>query len=172
MFSSLLPCVISALALQPKQQAAAHREAAKQGKIFCGVSPLIGNKTAFAELKALQIKTVSFLAFILKNFLPLFKPHLTEVAESVVFLMKDCPPESSASRKELLVATRHIWQTEFKMAFVPHIDALLDEDVLTGSGVTCRETLRFVLRYLVLTPAQPACAQHSCGFHPSCPGRA
>jgi transformation/transcription domain-associated protein len=145
MFQELVPCVIKALTLQPAQQAAAHVEAAKTNKLFYGVSPLIKNRVAYLELKALQIKTVSFLAFVLKSFIGLFQNDVLVVANCVVALMKDCPPESSSSRKELLVATRHIWQTDFKGAFLGHIDTLLDENVMTGTGVTCRETLRYVV---------------------------
>ncbi|KAJ3224028.1 hypothetical protein HK099_000354 [Clydaea vesicula] len=133
----LIKCVISALKLQPHQQKQAHEEAATKGTVFYGVSPLIKNRVAYAELKALQIKVT----FILKYFINSFAPHVQDIADSVVSLMKDCPPDCSSARKELLVATRHIWQTEFKFYFLTHIDVLLNENVMTGTGVTCRETL-------------------------------
>lgn len=82
------------------------------------------------------------MAYILKNFLPVLKNYQQAIADSVVMLMKDCPPESSGIRKELLVATRHLWASDFKSSFVPHIDVLLNEKVLVGTGVTSRETLR------------------------------
>ncbi|KAI9209824.1 uncharacterized protein BJ171DRAFT_609195 [Polychytrium aggregatum] len=137
-----VPLIIKVLALQPKLQKEAHAHAEAAGIIFVGVSPKITNRTAYAELKALQVKTVSFIAYILRSFFSLLRHNMNEIAESVVTLMKDCPPEASATRKELLVATRHIWYTDFRQGFIPYIDILLNEDVLIGTGVTSRETLR------------------------------
>lgn len=45
--------------------------------------------------------------------------------------------------QELLIATRHILATDFRMGFIGHIDTLLDEKVLIGSGRTSFETLRY-----------------------------
>lgn len=44
--------------------------------------------------------------------------------------------------QELLIAARHILQTDFRNAFVPHIDTLVDDRVLIGFGITCHEQLR------------------------------
>ena len=49
---------------------------------------------------------------------------------------------STMSWQELLIATRHMLSSDFRTAFVPFIDMLLDEKVLVGSGVTSREALR------------------------------
>ncbi|RKO86143.1 hypothetical protein BDK51DRAFT_31901, partial [Blyttiomyces helicus] len=59
---------------------------------------------------------------------------------------------------ELLVATRHIWYTEFRSAFVKHIDILLHDEVLAGVGVTARETLRVLvdLIHAIRTELKPA----------------
>lgn len=57
-------------------------------------------------------------------------------------LLKDTPPDASITRKELLVAARHLWHPDFQGAFLTQIDTLLDEDLFVGTGVTCRETLR------------------------------
>lgn len=130
--------------MQPKQQLQAHQEAVGRDDLFIGISPYIRNRAAYAELKSLQVKTVSFLAYILRSYVQAFQPYCDEIAASVVGLMRDVPSEASATRKELLVATRHIWQTEFRNSFVRHIDVLLNENVMTGSGLTCRETLRYV----------------------------
>lgn len=64
------------------------------------------------------------------------------------------------------MATRHILSIDFRQAFVPKIDILLNEKVLVGTGVTSHETLRplaySMLADLVhhvradLTPAQLA----------------
>ena len=91
--------VIGILELQPEAQKKAHIEAAKQGKIHVGMSKDIKNKTAYADLKALQIKTVSFVAYILRSFVPTLRPFQQVIADAVVSLMKDCPVESCGSRK-------------------------------------------------------------------------
>jgi transformation/transcription domain-associated protein len=71
----------------------------------------------------------------------LLKGYQDQISNGVLYLLKDCPPDSSSTRKELLVAARHLWHPEFG-SFMSHIDILLDEDLLVGTGVTCRETLR------------------------------
>ena len=48
----------------------------------------------------------------------------------------DSPLMAAGMRRELLVATRHILQTDFRVGFFTKIDHLLDESVLIGS-VTC-----------------------------------
>jgi transformation/transcription domain-associated protein len=73
------------------------------------------------------------------------KPYQDVIADSVVTVMMDCPIDDSATRKELLVATRHILYTDFRQPFLKHIDALLSEDVIVGKGLTSRETLRYLL---------------------------
>jgi transformation/transcription domain-associated protein len=78
----------------------------------------------------------------LRSFVQNLKPHQEEIAEAVVFLMKDTPPDDSATRKELLVATRHIWFSDFRMSFLKYVNVLLDERVVVSSGLTCQETLR------------------------------
>jgi transformation/transcription domain-associated protein len=40
------------------------------------------------------------------------------------------------------VATRHILTPDSRSSFVPYIDVLLEEKVLVGTGITCREVLR------------------------------
>ncbi|KAJ3319442.1 hypothetical protein HDV06_006328 [Boothiomyces sp. JEL0866] len=134
--------IIKVLLLQPPQQQMEHMSAANNGTIFLGMSPSIKNPTLYSEYKSLQVKTVSFLAYIIRSFIPILKPYQDQIAEGVITLMKDCPGDSSTTRKELLSATRHLWFTEFRNSFVPYIDILLNDDVLIGTGVTCKETLR------------------------------
>lgn len=65
------------------------------------------------------------------------------IPKCVIQLLTNCPNESAATRKELLIATRHILATDFRTAFIPHIDPLLDEKVWIGSGRTSYESLRY-----------------------------
>ncbi|KAJ3404672.1 hypothetical protein HDU80_002517 [Chytriomyces hyalinus] len=137
-----VPLIMEALLLQPLHQREAHEEAAQNNTVFFGVSPKIKNRAAYSEFKALQVKTASFIAYILRSFVQTLRPHQEEIADAIVGLLKDCPPEASATRKELLVAIRHIWFTDFRTAFIRYFDVLLNEDILIGAGVTSHETLR------------------------------
>jgi transformation/transcription domain-associated protein len=74
----------------------------------------------------------------------MLKPKQQVIADAVINLLHDCPSEASASRKELLVAARHILTTDFRSAFVPYMDVMFNEDVLLGAGITSREMLRYV----------------------------
>jgi len=84
------------------------------------------------ELVAAQAKTLSFLTYLLRGFSNELKPYEDRLASNVVALMSTCPRESISTRKELLVATRHLLNSEFRTGFYPHVDALLDERVLMG----------------------------------------
>jgi transformation/transcription domain-associated protein len=120
----------------------ASNAAAARGEIFIGVSPAIKQKHLYNEFIVAQVKTMSFLAYILRSYTSLLRPYHNQIPEFVLRLLRECPPESSATRKELLVATRHILSTDFRTAFVPKIDLLLNESVLIGTGVTAHDTLR------------------------------
>ncbi|KAG6555625.1 hypothetical protein Mapa_002860 [Marchantia paleacea] len=98
-------------------------------------------KNAFAELKGAQVKTVSFLTYLLKSFADCIRSHEESISKSIVNLLVSCP-DSVSIRKELLVATRHVLATDFRRGFFSQIDTLLDERVLVGTGRACYETLR------------------------------
>jgi len=84
------------------------------------------------ELVAAQAKTLSFLTYLLRGFSNELKPYEDRLASNVVALMSTCPRESISTRKELLVATRHLLNSEFRVGFFRHVDVLLDERVLMG----------------------------------------
>lgn len=85
------------------------------------------------ELVAAQAKTLSFLTYLLRGFSNDLKPYEDRLASNVVALMSTCPREFISTRKELLVATRHLLNSDFRNGFYRHVDALLDERVLMGS---------------------------------------
>lgn len=85
------------------------------------------------ELVAAQAKTLSFLTYLLRGFSNDLKPYEDRLASNVVALMSTCPREFISTRKELLVATRHLLNSDFRNGFFRHVDALLDERVLMGS---------------------------------------
>ncbi|KAK9721294.1 transcription-associated protein 1 [Basidiobolus ranarum] len=137
-----IPLIVNALSLQARPQAEAHAAASAKGEVFIGVSPIIKNRAAYSEFIASQVKTMSLVAYFLRGYPAAVRPFQTKIPDCLIRLLSDCPPEASATRKELLVATRHILSTEFRTAFVSKIDILLNEKVLVGTGVTSHETLR------------------------------
>ncbi|KAJ6398339.1 hypothetical protein OIU77_019191 [Salix suchowensis] len=98
-------------------------------------------KSNFIELKGAQVKTVSFLTYLLKSFAEYIRPHEESICKSIVNLLVTCS-DSVAIRKELLVALKHVLGTDFKRGLFPLIDTLLEERVLVGTGRACYETLR------------------------------
>ncbi|KAF8377831.1 hypothetical protein HHK36_031216 [Tetracentron sinense] len=95
----------------------------------------------FIELKGAQVKTVSFLTYLLKSFADYIRPHEESICKSIVNLLVTCP-DSVSIRKELLIALKHVLGTDFKRGLFPLIDTLLEERVLVGTGRACFETLR------------------------------
>ncbi|KAH8591080.1 hypothetical protein B0O99DRAFT_551034 [Bisporella sp. PMI_857] len=137
-----VPLIKSVLLLQAKPQEQAHKDAAAKGTIFTGVSPNIRNRAAFGEFINAQVKTMSFLAYLLRVYAQQLTDFLPTLPDIVVRLLKDCPREKSGSRKELLVAIRHIINFNFRKIFLKKIDELLDERTLIGDGLTVYETMR------------------------------
>lgn len=130
------------LLLEAKPQKRAHEEAAAQGRSFCGVSKEIRNKAAFGEFITAQVKTMSFLAYLLRVYQALLQDFLADLPDVVVRLLQDLPSEKSHTRKELLVAIRHIINFNFRTIFLPKLDELLDERTILGDSLTVYETLR------------------------------
>ncbi len=139
-----VPLIKGVLLLQAKPQERAHMEARSRGggAIFTGVSKEIKNRAAFGEFITAQVKTMSFLAYLLRVYANQLTDFLPTLPDIVVRLLKDCPRERSAARKELLVAIRHIINFNFRKIFTKKIDDLLDERILIGDGLTVYETMR------------------------------
>ncbi|KAJ8771163.1 hypothetical protein K2173_023488 [Erythroxylum novogranatense] len=119
----LLPLMVSAISVPGPDRVPAHL------------------KTQFIELKGAQVKTVSFLTYLLKSFAEYIRPHEESICKSIVNLLVTCS-DSVSIRKELLVALKHVLGTDFKRGLFPLIDTLLEERVLVGTGRACYETLR------------------------------
>ncbi|KAK7711966.1 transcription-associated protein 1 [Diaporthe eres] len=139
---AFVPLIKSVLCLQAKAQEQAHSEAASKHTVFTGVSPNIRNRAAFGEFITAQVKTMSFLAYLLRQYSQQLTDFLPTLPDIVVRLLKDCPREKSSARKELLVAIRHIINFNFRKIFLPKIDELLDERTLIGDGLTVYENMR------------------------------
>ncbi|XP_010548285.1 PREDICTED: transformation/transcription domain-associated protein-like isoform X2 [Tarenaya hassleriana] len=98
-------------------------------------------KPHFIELKGAQVKTVSFLTYLLKSCAEYIRPHEESICKSIVNLLVTCS-DSASIRKELLVSLKHVLGTDFKRGLFPLIDILLEERVLVGTGRACFESLR------------------------------
>lgn len=53
------------------------------------------------------------------------QPYEKQISSSVINLLKNCPADAVATRKELLVATRHILATEFRKGFFSEVRTVI-----------------------------------------------
>ncbi|CAN8229179.1 unnamed protein product [Cochlearia groenlandica] len=120
---TLLPLMVTAISIPGPE------------KVSSNMKPL------FIELKGAQVKTVSFLTYLLKSSVEYIRPHEESICKSIVNLLVTCP-DSASMRKELLVSLKHVLGTDFKRGLFPLIDTLLEERVLVGTGRACFESLR------------------------------
>lgn len=139
---AFVPLIKNVLCVQATAQRQAHLDAAARGTIHTGVSSGIKNRAAYGEFISAQVKTMSFLAYLLRQYSSQLNDFLATLPEVVVRLLKDCPREKSGTRKELLVAIRHIINYNFRKIFLPKIYELLDERTLIGDGLTVHEQMR------------------------------
>ncbi|CAH2988559.1 unnamed protein product [Chilo suppressalis] len=125
--SNFIPLIMETITLQP---AATHRQSASF------------NKEVFVDFMGAQIKTLAFLAYIIRIYQDTIANHANLMVKGIIGLLTLCPPEVAHLRKELVIATRHILATDLRLKFVPYMERLFDEDVLLGGGWTVHETLR------------------------------
>lgn len=137
-----VPLIKVVLMLQAKPQKRAHEMAQNNGTIAIGICKDIKNRAAFGEFITAQVKMMSFLAYLLRVYYQQLSDFLPALPDIVVRLLRDCPSEKSATRKELLVAIRHTINFNFRNVFVERIDDLLDDKTLIGDGLTVYETMR------------------------------
>lgn len=150
------------LQLQAEPQRRKHASM-EQGKSWVGTCPEIpmSKRSAFQDMVMAQTKvslrahclrlarllkstaqTMSFLAYMLRVSATALSSYLNVLPDIAVRLMKDCPSEAVAMKRDLVVATRHILQSELRSSFLGQIDTLLDDHVLIGNSVTGYESLR------------------------------
>ncbi|XP_010444949.1 PREDICTED: transformation/transcription domain-associated protein-like [Camelina sativa] len=120
---NLLPLMVAAISIPGPEKVSSHM------------------KPQFIELKGAQVKTVSFLTYLLKSCAEYIRPHEKSICKSIVNLLVTCS-DSVSIRKELLVSLKHVLGTDFKRGLFPLIDTLLEERVLVGTGRACFESLR------------------------------
>ncbi|GAA5907251.1 hypothetical protein JCM6882_008402 [Rhodosporidiobolus microsporus] len=138
-----VPLVFEFIQMQAEPQRRKH-ESMEQGKSWVGVCPEIprDKRGAFLDMVTAQTKTMSFLAYIHRVNSTALQSYLGVLPELAVRLMKDCPSEAVAMKRDVIIATRHILQSDLRTAFLGQIDVLLDDHVLTGNSATGHENLR------------------------------
>ncbi|XP_045469394.1 transcription-associated protein 1 isoform X2 [Harmonia axyridis] len=125
--SDFIPLIMSTITLQPTLE---QREA----ETF--------NKEIFVDFMGAQVKTLSFLAYIIKIYQDVVQQHSQLLVQGMLGLLTLCPMEVAHLRRELLIAARHILATDLRNKFVPYMEKLFDEDILLGRGWTTHESLR------------------------------
>ena len=54
---------------------------------------------AFSDYVAVQVKTLSFLAYISRGFASIIRPHYALIPTNVLRLLRDCPVDCASARK-------------------------------------------------------------------------
>ncbi|KAL3832377.1 hypothetical protein ACJMK2_024027 [Sinanodonta woodiana] len=125
--ADFIPLILNTITLQPSTQHRAH--------------PAF-NKEVFVDFIAAQIKTLSFLAYIVRIYQEQVQNYSQQLVQGLLGLLSLCPQEVAHLRKELLIAAKHILATDLRNKFVRCIDKLFDENILIGLGWTTHESLR------------------------------
>ena len=125
--AEFIPLIMNTISLVPPQNL-------RQSPAF--------NKEVFVDFMGAQIKTLSFLAYIIRIYQTETAQYSTQMVKGMLSLLTICPHEVAHLRKELLIAARHILATDLRTKFVPLMEKLFDENILLGKGWTTYETLR------------------------------
>lgn len=112
----LVPLMMSALALRaPESVAKTH-------------------PSKYVDFLDCQVKTLSFVTYLLRGCANLMRPFQDSICENTVKLLMACPKDAFVLRKDIFVAARHIISTDFRRGFYPQLEVLMDDDVLVGKG--------------------------------------
>ena len=125
--AEFIPLIMTTISLQPSTQ---H----KSNPGF--------NKEIFVDFIGAQIKTLSFLAYIIRIYQDAVTQQAALMVKGILGLLSLCPMEVAHLRKELLIASRHILATDLRLHFIPFMERLFDENLLFGKGWTTNESLR------------------------------
>ena len=72
------------------------------------------NKEDYVDFVAAQIKTLSFLAYIIRIYQDVVNTYSQNMVGGMLGLLRYCPQEVAHLRKELLIATKHILATDLR----------------------------------------------------------
>ncbi|KAH9809005.1 hypothetical protein DFH28DRAFT_1037181 [Melampsora americana] len=147
--AKFLPVIFKFMETSPLPQVQWHEIIAERGQgPFVGIAPAIikaGKRTPYNDLVVAQVKIMSFIAYVLRAQPSVVQPFASTIPVIVIRMLKDIPPESSPSRRELIIAARHILGTEYRSSFLPYLNELLDHRIFIGTGVTSFESLRHLV---------------------------
>jgi len=90
------------------------------------------NKEVFVDFIAAQIKTLSFLAYIIRIYQENINVHSAQMVKGMLGLLTMCPQEVAHLRKELLIAARHILATDLRNSMSLAIVCCLVPTALVG----------------------------------------
>ncbi|VDK37547.1 unnamed protein product [Taenia asiatica] len=100
-------------------------------------------KSKYLDFMAAQVKTLSFLAYVIKIYQETIDQHSAALVKGMMNLMVTCPPSITNMRKEFFIATRHILSAqEIRPKFLQALDDMMEDSVLIGKGYTVRDSLR------------------------------
>lgn len=97
--SDFIPLIMNTITLQPTLEQ-------RQAESF--------NKEIFVDFMGAQIKTLSFLAYIIKIYQEVVQNHSAMMVQGMLGLLTLCPMEVAHLRRELLIAARHILATDLR----------------------------------------------------------
>lgn len=96
----------------------------------------------YVEFISAQIKCLSFVAYLVRMYTATVAKHHQQLTQGLLALLHDSPHEVVSIRKEVIAASKYIFQSELRDKFIEHLHTLCNDDVLVGNGWTVYETLR------------------------------
>ncbi|ETW06733.1 hypothetical protein H310_02900 [Aphanomyces invadans] len=90
--------------------------------------------TKYVDFLDCQVKTLSFVTYLLRGFANLMRPFQDTICDNTVKLLMACPKDAFVLRKDIFVAARHILSTDFRRGFYAQLETLMDDDILIGKG--------------------------------------
>ena len=141
----LLPCMLYFLAHNPPLTSVS----GSGGGLLESPQDRQATSQQLHELFASQVKTLSFVTYLLRGYADVIRKSVHPpvgvvvsqyvnvtskcvVASCLISLLKKCPVDSIVTRKELLVGIRHILATDFRKDLIEHLPMFLDESFLLG----------------------------------------
>ncbi|KAF5369949.1 hypothetical protein D9758_001009 [Tetrapyrgos nigripes] len=136
-----------ALEVEAPAQKSAREDFEAMGSFWAGMASSVKNAGVYNDFINAQIKTLSYLAFVMRhNATRQDGQNMETYGERLILnalrLLQDCPTNGIALRKELMVVFRHLMGTPYRRALLPQISKLFDERVLLGTGIGSKEMLR------------------------------
>ena len=74
------------------------------------------NREVLVEFMGAQVKTLSFLAYVIKLYQETIMQHSNQLVSGLINLLTMCPMEVAYLRRELFIAARHILATELRFS--------------------------------------------------------